>query len=100
MNYHDPCDWNGGTCVRMRSVEGDKGCCEGCEHLGPKGCAVKSLYCKLWLCDNEPRVFKECKTELKILSQVAKYCGIPCEWRKSEEENFELLPEDSNNLDQ
>ena len=56
MNYHDPCDWNGGTCVRMRSVEGDKGCCEGCEHLDPKGCTVKSLYCKLWLCDSEPRI--------------------------------------------
>lgn len=26
------------------------GCCQGCPHLGPKGCTVKALGCKVWLC--------------------------------------------------
>ena len=26
-------------------------CCEGCRHMGPQGCRVKSLSCKLWLCE-------------------------------------------------
>ncbi len=25
-------------------------CCYGCKHLGPKGCTVEALSCKLWLC--------------------------------------------------
>lgn len=25
-------------------------CCSGCPHLGPQGCTVESLYCKLWVC--------------------------------------------------
>jgi hypothetical protein len=25
-------------------------CCTACKHHGPKGCRVKSLVCKLWLC--------------------------------------------------
>lgn len=28
-------------------------CCGGCKHLGPQGCTVKSLSCKLWLCTKE-----------------------------------------------
>lgn len=25
-------------------------CCFGCKHLGPDGCTVEALACKLWLC--------------------------------------------------
>jgi hypothetical protein len=27
-------------------------CCDGCKYLSSKGCTVKSLACKLWLCSN------------------------------------------------
>ncbi len=27
-------------------------CCEGCRHLGDKGCKVKSVACKLWFCEH------------------------------------------------
>lgn len=25
-------------------------CCTGCQHLGPNGCRVKAISCKLWTC--------------------------------------------------
>ena len=90
IDHHQPCHWKDGMCRRMRSIKGDKGCCEGCRHLTNDGCAVQSLACKLWLCDSQARLFRECETELKILRQVADYCGIPYEIRRSKEENFNL----------
>lgn len=32
------------------------GCCGGCKYLGDSGCMVKSLACKIWVCD--PRLIK------------------------------------------
>ncbi len=88
IDYYDPCGWKNGTCRRMHSSkEPDKGCCEGCKHLNPKGCTVRSLDCKLWFCEVPP-VPKECPAELKILRLVAEYCGVPIRNRKSKEENF------------
>lgn len=72
----------------MRSSKGtDKGCCEECRHLSARGCTVRSLACKLWLCEENPAP-KECVAELKALRLVAEYSGIPCNIRKSKEENF------------
>lgn len=38
-------------------------CCHGCEHLGPTGCTVQALSCKLWLCsearDLSPAAFQK-----------------------------------------
>ena len=47
LDDYNPCDWRNGKCRRMRSSKDDGGCCEGCEHLSPKGCTVQSLGCKL-----------------------------------------------------
>src|SRR3990167_1879229 len=40
------------TCVRSRAGYEPHNvlCCEGCEHLGPEGCTVMSLGCKLGWC--------------------------------------------------
>lgn len=27
-------------------------CCDGCPFLGPKGCTIQCLACKLWLCES------------------------------------------------
>jgi hypothetical protein len=70
---------------------GDKGCCEDCKHLSRKGCTVKSLACRLWLCESQASVFRECEAELKVLRLVADQCGVPYEIRRSKEENFETL---------
>jgi hypothetical protein len=89
IDHYGPCDWRHGKCSRMRSSEPDtEVCCKGCEHLDEKGCTVKSLACKLWLCGNLSNGFKECMTELKILRTVADYCGVPYGDRKSKEEDF------------
>jgi hypothetical protein len=90
MNHHDPCAWKDGMCIKMRLVKEERGCCDECKHLAQRGCTVKPLACKLWLCDSQASIFRECETELKILRLVADNCGIPYEWRKSKEENFKL----------
>ncbi len=90
LDYYNPCDWRNGNCRRMRLSKDDKGCCEGCEHLSPNGCTVQPLACKLWLCESQRNIFRECEIELKVLRQVADYCGIPYEMRRSKEENFTL----------
>ncbi len=92
LNQYNPCDWINEKCRRMRSSKNDKdeGCCVECEHLGANGCTVESLACKLWLCEDQRDVFRECEIELKVLRQVADYCSIPYEMRRSREENFTL----------
>jgi hypothetical protein len=90
LDYYNPCDWRNGKCRRMRSSEDDEGCCGGCQHLGDEGCTVESLGCKLWLCEDQRDVFKECEIELKVLRQIADYCGIPYEMKRSREEDFTL----------
>ena len=70
LDYYNPCDWKDGKCRRMRSLKDDAGCCEGCKHLSPKGCTVKSLGCKLWLCEGQRNTFRECEIELEALRQV------------------------------
>jgi len=57
MDHHNPCDWRKGKCRRMRSLEDDKGCCVGFEHLGAEGCTVESLACTLWLCEDQKGAF-------------------------------------------
>ncbi len=90
LDYYNPCDWSNGKCRSMRLSKDDGGCCEGCKHLSPKGCTVQSLACKLWLCESQRNIFRECEIELKFLRQVADYCGIPYETRRSKEESFTL----------
>ena len=45
---HSPCS----SCPTKCEYFGGKrsGCCTGCPFLGPQGCTIKSLACKLWLC--------------------------------------------------
>ena len=90
IDHYNPCGWKNGRCRRMRSSKrADEGCCAECNHLNKGGCTVKSLSCKLWLCENQSNtIFKQCAAELKVLRLVAEYCVIPCGHRKSKEENF------------
>ncbi len=67
---YDPCKFKDGRCIKNR--KGNRthrriydqhwdlkdGCCsiEGdCKHLGPNGCKVKSLGCKLYFCHRDGR---------------------------------------------
>jgi len=57
LDDYDPCAFNSeGECRRYQSglrwgpKDDDKACCGGCPSLGSKGCKVKSIWCKGWLC--------------------------------------------------
>src|SRR5258706_3499307 len=53
----------------------DKLCCKGCTYHDPKkGCTVRSLGCKLWLChelESEKQVSEHASAHLKTLRGVA-----------------------------
>lgn len=66
------------TCIRfrhrIRSTWVNNFCCGGCKYVGPKGCRVKSLSCKLWICEHivpiVPNEFLEELNELKRESHL------------------------------
>ena len=47
LKKHSPCEIKNGKCSGPFSTEF---CCDGCEYLTKKGCSIKCLWCKLWLC--------------------------------------------------
>lgn len=50
-------------------------CCQGCRHLGAKGCTVNSVACKFYFCDTAwAALSKEAQDEIKKLG--AGYRGI------------------------
>lgn len=44
IKKHNPCKIKNGKCIQGSF------CCHGCKYLTEKGCSVKCLWCKLWLC--------------------------------------------------
>lgn len=54
LKEFNPCQIRGGSCFSMRTRPDQHKdapfCCGGCKHLGPRGCTVESLYCRLWIC--------------------------------------------------
>lgn len=50
-------------------------CCTSCKHLGPEGCTVQSLCCKVWLCDG----LRETDTaaKLRAVERKATVKGVP-----------------------
>jgi hypothetical protein len=57
LGRHQPCAIHDGSCYSMRSDPQRHRrmkmafCCGGCAHLGPQGCTVESLHCKLFICE-------------------------------------------------
>lgn len=44
-------------------------CCEGCSHLGPTGCMVQALSCKLWLCKDSRELHVDAFKKLSRLRE-------------------------------
>lgn len=102
MTDHDPCAVRGGACYSMREYpELHKKmpfCCGGCKHLGPQGCTVQSLHCRLWVCgpldwanigrDGKKRVYSPLLTKLRKLTALADHYGFRL-WRATKEESIE-----------
>ncbi|MDR3328754.1 MAG: hypothetical protein LBS63_01420 [Prevotellaceae bacterium] len=103
----DPCEVRtvGGVpqCTGNRAGDADADvgtlCCTGCHHLSAKGCRVKSLGCKMWLCtaafknllDKYPQLPTEVPQLLKEIQETNRTCqfyDIPFRSRHSMEENL------------
>ncbi len=101
MRDHDPCAVRGGQCYSMREFpELHKSmpfCCGGCKHLGPEGCTVQSLHCRLWVCGpidwaNIHRVggrthVSPLVAKLRRLTKIADRYGFRI-WRGTKEESI------------
>jgi hypothetical protein len=86
---HNPCQIrkDPSTHSGVQCAAGTGGCCHGCKHLGPEGCTVESLACRLWVCfklDNHDNL----RHELLALRQAAYQARLPMDFRASLEENF------------
>lgn len=80
---HNPCQFIDGLCIKNRKNGGvSNGCChESCDHLGPRGCTIKSLGCKLFTCDyicenHEMLDKKICKLRRK--AGMKSFSLVPC----------------------
>lgn len=65
-------------------------CCSGCKHLGPNGCTVKALACKLWLCSKESDRSSKARRKLDRLVRIAAQYNL-LTFRGSREESLELV---------
>ena len=94
LNKYNPCKWENGKCAGLPD-----GCCGGCEHLTPTGCAVNALGCKLWLCGTIQDSTKEglmAGKLLYILKQEAFELRVPTGVRSSKEQCFKFGPHKPN----
>ena len=102
MKREDPCKVKAGACLSMREYPenhvNEPFCCTGCKHLGPQGCTVQSLHCRVWVCapiDHENisrklgvRVLSPFFKELRrIKAEGQKYHFMI--WRGTREESIE-----------
>lgn len=64
LKKYDPCGFKNGIC------KAGGNCCEGCKYLSKKGCTVKALSCKIWLCESAKKNNPECASALNSLGSV------------------------------
>ena len=70
LKKHSPCAIKNGKCNGPFRTEF---CCGCCKYLTKKGCSIKCLWCKLWLCGvGSDRLLKQ----FKILNHLAKINGL------------------------
>lgn len=89
LKRYNPCKIENGRCAG--GYADTKGlCCDTCKHLGPEGCTVKSLECKMWLCEKIKYTEDGAKAAvaLHVLHMTAHDLRIPHDMRKSFEETF------------
>ena len=86
---HNLCDVKDGKCksYRLNEARGNF-CCRNCPHLGPEGCTVKALYCKLWICSELiDTLSDEVLQELGDLFEEAEQLNM-LRFRASKEQTF------------
>lgn len=96
LKEHSPCQ----ITKKGKSCAGDcktsKGlCCHGCKYLGPQGCTVQSLACKVWLCSSMSLKHEELIKKLEDIWHRAIKAEIPMRFRGSKEDNLNYLKSNS-----
>lgn len=89
------------TYLRLKGLPPNKElCCIGCRHLGPSGCTVKALGCKLGWCWTSSRAIEGQKigdhptfVAIAALRQEAIELGVPLWGRESFEGVFHITEE-------
>jgi hypothetical protein len=102
---YNPCEFTSkGECIRsIDDYRCRPNCCTGgdfqsdphkvghCEHLAPTGCTVKSLACKLWMCNTVRVKHPDLYKALVLLESKARELGVPTHaCRKSKEQTFKM----------
>lgn len=91
LKKHDPCAGCPVGCTNGIPVMHTKlWCCSGCKYLGPDGCTVQALACKLWLCSKATRNNPRAKRLLSRLQRLAGRYGFLV-FRGSKEDNLKPL---------
>jgi hypothetical protein len=73
IREYNPCRMEeGGKCLTSAA----DGCCEGCVYLGPNGCMVQCLICKLDLCEAAKRSCPAADEQLIPLRLIARRYGM------------------------
>lgn len=96
----NPCQADCNSCADSRARKSTNAfCCHGCKHLGPQGCTVKALACRVWLCYHTQATHPQTYIALKDVKRRAEDAGIYMAWRGSKQECLgEATPHDSRSL--
>ncbi len=89
LKMHNPCQIQveGGKVSCAGTYSNLEGlCCNGCKHLGPTGCTVEALGCKVWLCRGIAAQFPEADKQLEDLRQEGLAHGVYGGCRQAKEE--------------
>jgi hypothetical protein len=76
LDKYDPCN----SCTTY--------CCNGCKYVSPKGCTVKCLRCKLWLCSEASSA--KALNEMRKLERIGYVFGL-MDMRTSKRERMRLI---------
>jgi hypothetical protein len=78
LGKYQPCQIRDGSCYSMRTdpqrhVRMKMAfCCGGCQHLGPQGCTVESIHCKLFICEPLEKLHIKRKDGRRVPSPLVK----------------------------
>lgn len=64
------------------------GCCGGCPHLGPKGCTVMSLGCRLWLCQKLQHTHPLVTAKINMIRALVSTFGLKTGIRTTIDQDF------------
>ena|SRR3990167_3269596 len=88
LKSENPCNIQRDAAGTVTCRDG-KPCCNGCKHLGPEGCTVEALGCKLWLCGSALKAHPAANKTLHIIQRAASAAGVSAyAYRTSKEEAF------------